>query len=473
MAPCVIASFRRFSAPLRAALLIVPALVPLRAANLPDLFAERIKSCVAVEFTIETETDRQPVTVFGACVDANGAIILPVNAINSQLPASRLKDFKVYRPHSSIASSAKYLGQDALTGWHFVQVEEKGGRAGLVPITAWVRPRARAPLIADEVWSIGLRGKGEDFRPYFLMGRIGLIQPMPQMTAIAASDLGGPGLPVFNRDGAFVGLTINSFGQNYLMFSRRDRGAPIMLVNIEESSVFIFADEVLPYIGRIPQNVSGRPLTWLGVFGLQPVEAEVAKFLKLEDRSAVVISEALEDGPAEKAGLKDRDIILAIDGKPLPRFKPDPVVVSYVQREIDRRQPGDRMVVTVQRDGERRDFTVTLAEEPKIIREAERRYFEKLGFTVREFLYGDGVSQRVKLEEHAGVIVEYVKPNGPAAAAGLGADDWIKEIDGKPAAAYAEAISALAAIEEDKSRVEFVLLASRGSDTAVLRVKLQ
>ena len=107
------------------------------------------------------------------------------------------------------------------------------------------------------MWGIGLRGKDEDFRPYFLMSRVGLIQAMPQLTAIAASEVGGPGLPVFNRDGALVGLALNSFGQNFLMFSRRERGVPVVLVDVEESSVFLFAREVLPYLGRIPQNVRG------------------------------------------------------------------------------------------------------------------------------------------------------------------------------------------------------------------------
>ena len=51
---------------------------------------------------------------------------------------------------------------------------------------------------------------------------------------------------MFDRDGAFVGLNLNSFGQNFLMFSRQERGAPVVLVNVEESSVFLLAGEVLP-----------------------------------------------------------------------------------------------------------------------------------------------------------------------------------------------------------------------------------
>ena len=164
---------------------------------------------------------------------------------------------------------------------------------------------------------------------------------------------------------------------------------------------------------------------------------------------------------------------MALDGRPLPRLKPDPVVATYVEREIDRHRPGDELPFTVLRDNQRLELKVTLGDEPKIIREAERKYFERLGFTVREFLYGDGMARRVKLADQAGVIVDFVKSNSPAAMGGLEFDDWIREIDGKEIKTYAEAVAALAAIEADQDRPEFVLLTSRGSETAVRRVKLK
>ena len=61
----------------------------------------------------------------------------------------------------------------------------------------------------------------------------------------------------------------------------------------------------------------------------------------------------------------------------------------------------------------------------------------------------------------------------PFAVGELAADDWIREIDGREVRTYADAIDALAAIETDQNRAEFVLLTSRGSETAVRRVKLK
>jgi serine protease Do len=302
---------------------------------------------------------------------------------------------------------------------------------------------------------------------------VALIQSLPQRTAISQHEVAGPGLPVFNRDGVFVGIASTSFGQSYLQFSRRSRGDPIMLVNVEESSAFMLAGEILPHLGRVPKNVSGRPLAWLGAYGLEPMDRDVAKFLKLEYQSGAVVSEVLEGSPAEKAGLKDRDIVLALDGKPLPQLKPDRVVVTWIEREIDRRAPGDALELSVLRGGARVELKVVLGEEPKLLREADRKYFDRLGFTAREFVYGDAVDRRVKAAEPSGVVAHFVKPSSPAAIAGLRQEDWIKEIDGAEAKSFAAVTAKLEEIEKDAARSEFVLLVSRGGETAVLRVKLK
>ncbi|HEY0946708.1 MAG TPA: PDZ domain-containing protein [Opitutaceae bacterium] len=446
-----------------------------RAADLHALWAERAKSVVAVEFFTESELDRRPTVAYGTVIDDQGTIILPAPAVGARTTPEQLKDFRVYRPGQSTTNYAvgEYLGQDGFTGWHFVRVAGDA-RAGLVPVTAFAAPQGpTVPQITDEVWGIGLRGKDEDFTPYFLTGRVGIIQTIPQRTAVTTLEIASPGLPVFDRAGGFIGLGATGFGQSYVMFSQRDRGgAPILLMSTDECSAFQLAEEVLPYLGRIPKNVSGRPLPWLGAHGLQPVDPEVAKFFELEDQAGLVVSEVLEGSPAEKAGLQERDILLALDGRPLPRLKPDRVVVTYVDREIDRRLPGDPIVLTVLRGKERIDVKGSLAEAPPTPREAERRYFDKFGLTLRAFVYADGVSRRVKLAGHAGVIAHFVKSNGPAGAAGLRTDDWIKEIDGVEVKTFAEATEKLAAIEADPLRNEFVLLASRGGETAVLRVKL-
>ncbi len=444
-------------------------------ADLTGLWAERIKSVVAVEFFTETELDRRPSFAFGTVIDDKGTIILPGPVMNQRARPDQLKDFRVYRPGvpASDYAAGEYLGQDRYTGWHFVRVEESG-REGLVPITTFVGDGPDVPAITEEVWGIGLRKKDEDFAPYFLSGRVAIIQTLPQRTGVTTLEVASPGLPVFNGQGGFLGLGAVGFGHSYVMFSERARGGQgIVLVDSDECAAFLLAEEILPNLGRVPSDVFGRPMVWLGTNGLEPMDPEVARFLGLESQAGLVVSEVLENGPAEKAGLQDRDILLELDGTPLPRLKPDSVVVAHVEREINLRRPGDTLELTVLRGSERIGISVVLEDAPLTPREAEQHFFEDLGLTIRGFTYADGVVRRVSMAEHSGVIAHFVKANTPISTAGLRTDDWIKEIDGVEVNDFAQARDILTAIEADATRNEIVLLASRGGETAVLRVKLR
>lgn len=442
--------------------------------ELRELLVQRVKSAVAVEFYIQSEVERRPTITTGVVIDRSGTIILAGSAIPTYLPPSELKDFKVYSPggFTSDYVKAEYLGFDAVSGWHFIRAESKAGKEW-TPLTDFVAKSETKIDIGDEVWGFALRGKDEEFRPLLLSQKVGYVTKLPQLTAVAEGFVSGPQLPVFSGDGSFVGLGQSGFGDSFVQYSRTERGSQILLISPDETRVFRYASEVLPYLSRIPQNRFGRPTPWLGVMAVQPLPSDVAKFLRLENRSAVVVSEVLESGPADKAGLKDRDIIVSVDGEPLPHLVPPRAIVSWLEREVALRRIGSAIALGVLRNGQKIDVSATLEEEPKTLREADRKYFEKLGFTTREFLYVDAVAHQVKQSESSGVIVHFVKSNSPAGAAGLRAEDWIREIDGVPMNTFAEAIQKLDTIEKDTSRAEFVLLISHGGETAVLRVKLK
>src|SRR4029077_7333452 len=97
----------------------------------------------------------------------------------------------------------------------------------------------------------------------------------------------------------------------------------------------------------------------------------------------------------------------------------DRVVVNYLEREVARRAPGQTMRLTVLRGEARVELPVVLGEEPRLTTEAERKYFDRIGLTLREFVYADAVALRVKTASLKGVIAHFVKPNGPAAIAGV------------------------------------------------------
>lgn len=437
-------------------------------APLEKLFAERVRSVVAVEYFVETEVDRHPSTVVGMVADSAGLVVLLDSAIPGWLPPSHLKDFVVFKPGTSDGTPADYLGQDYLTGWHFLRAREGLGE-DVVPCTAY--PTIE-PVIGAEIWGVGVMGKDFEFQPYLLMGHVALVQRLPQQIGSAVSDIASPGAPVFTRSGALLGWGGNTVPQDRLLYLENERYS-VGIQNPNGTGSFYLAAEVLPYLDRVPDSPTGQAVPWLGVVGLQPVDREVADFLKLGNRSAVVISDVIADGPAERAGVQKRDIIVALEGKPLPRFSPDRVVTTHLEREILLRRPGDELTLGLVRGQDRLDVRIPLGRQPKSLKEADRRYFSRLGITVREFVLFDRISRRLEGSTERGVVANFVKPNTPAATAGLRAGDLLLEIDGQPADDYARAVTQVEAIENDTARTEFVLLISRGAETQVIRVRLK
>ncbi len=441
---------------------------------IPQMLQERLASVVAVEFSIEHELDRTVNFAYGIVIDDQGTVILESGAISDRATPEQLIDFKVYRPGAPITeySKAEYIGQDGYSTWHFLRIEE-AGRIGLQPITRFVTGEVAAvPVMAEEVWGIGLRKKDEEFAPYFLSSRVSFTQEMPQSTGVALDNVSGRGLPVFNRQGEFVGMGASGFGESMIIYSQRRRGELAVLINPDECAAFRLAAEVLIARDRIPTNPYGRPLPWFGIDGIDPVDPDVAEFLGLGAGTGLVVSEVLATSPAEKGGLLPRDIIIAIDGVPFPRLKPDRIVAAYLQRELLRRLPGTSLSLTVMRGREELELPIKLVDAPKTPAEAERHYFENLGLTVRETVYTDAVARRADPTQLSGVIAHFVKPSSPVGTAGLQQDDWIKEIDGGVVTEFADAMALIEAVTAS-DRPEVVLLVSRGGETSVLRVKLK
>jgi serine protease Do len=155
----------------------------------------------------------------------------------------------------------------------------------------------------------------------------------------------------------------------------------------------------------------------------------------------------------------------------MPRLKPDSVLQAYFEREILLSKIGDPLYFNVLRGDEEIEIEVIPTKSPTLMKEAKREYFDSLGLTLREYITLDAIQRREDHREKKGAIVNFIRPNSPAAAGNLAPGDWVQEIGGVPVANFEEAVTQLQANLDDTSLEEVVLLVQRSNETAVLRIR--
>ncbi|MCH6256431.1 PDZ domain-containing protein [Puniceicoccaceae bacterium K14] len=451
--------------------ILIASLSSLGAQDFEAMFQERLKSVVVVEFFVETEEDRWSVDVNGIVVDDDGLIQLQDNALPAWIPVEQLKEFKVFQPGNLDEHDAEYLGQDRVFGWHYVRVLDEELKRSLISVTSY--PIAELKT-GSALWGIGLAAKGLDFTPYFMRSEVATIQPMPNEIGFCTFDISSPGSVVFDLDGNFAGWGANplNFDRVFTIEGRRFKG---QIAKTDETSTFFVATDLVGSFGNPPESVEVIDWAWSGLLGLGPLDDEVSELMGLRGESAITVSEILENGPADRAGIEDRDIIVSLNGESFKRYIPRHIVVSAFERQLKQLNVGDQVSVGVLRGQERLELELILEEHPTLVRQAERTYFEKLGLTLREFLLLDRVTLNVREgdQNSDGVIVSFVKTNSFAQTAGLASGDLIQEIDGNLISDYSSAVELVSEILADEDRKDFVVLVRRGAETSVLRINLK
>lgn len=190
--------------------------------------------------------------------------------------------------------------------------------------------------------------------------------------------------------------------------------------------------------------------------GLQDPDAQLAEALGLATTRGALVTDVQPGMPAERAGLRSGDVVLAVDGL-------DVADSSALIRRIGRYQPEDRVKLTVWRDGRERTVKVQLDERPDELAErAPRRVapapkppppLNDLGFRVEP-----STQSRADDEPSDGLVVTWVDPSGPAAGR-LEVGDRIMSMNRQPVHDAAE-LAEMASVSGDT-----VLLSVERRDT--------
>ncbi|NGX33763.1 MAG: Periplasmic pH-dependent serine endoprotease DegQ [Candidatus Anoxychlamydiales bacterium] len=150
---------------------------------------------------------------------------------------------------------------------------------------------------------------------------------------------------------------------------------------------------------------------FLGII-LQPLDKEMADALDLASLEGALIAEVSKKSPAQKAGLKQGDIIIAYNDIHIKNMR------SF-RKEMSLLGPGDKVKITVLRNGKKKNFMVTLGES----KDSHVAHKQSLDIGIEVSDIKDIEPQIVKKWQYSdaleGVMITSVKYHSIAEKAGL------------------------------------------------------
>ena len=256
-----------------------------------------------------------------------------------------------------------------------------------------------------------------------------------------------------NSGGALVDVEGRLIGINTAIYSRTGGNQGIGFA-IPSGLARNVMDSLISY-GSVARG-------YLGVM-IQDVTPALAKEFKLKDSSGALIGDVVPKGPADKAGLKDGDVVLEYNGKKV-------IDSRRLRLAVGETKPGTTVPVKILRDGSSKTLDVTVQQLPGTEKLAKNN---APGDTDNGTLNGVGVAdlddqtrQQLKLPENIkGVVITEVQPDSAAAEAGLKQGDVIQEINRHPVKTAEEAVKLT---ENPKDKVTLLRIWSNGGSHYVV-----
>ena len=187
------------------------------------------------------------------------------------------------------------------------------------------------------------------------------------------------------------------------------------------------------YSFAIPINLAKKVIKDLNDYGevkrailgvrIQDITQELADEKGLKSLDGVYIPSVSEEGAADKAGIKEGDVILSIEGHAVNKS-------SELQEEISRYHPGDKVEVKLLRDGKEKLVKATLLSKDgsnEISTEVRREQREVLGATIENI----SREERLKLGIKNGVKIASIG-NGELKRKGIPSGFVITKVDKVP-----------------------------------------
>ena len=190
---------------------------------------------------------------------------------------------------------------------------------------------------------------------------------------------------------------------------------------------------------------------WIGV-SIQPLDADIASSLGLEEARGALVASVTPDGPAARAGLQQGDVTLTFNGQQIQNSR------DLTQR-VGATAIGQNSRVEILRNGRRQTLTLRLGERPSEQQLASTNPApnatpqpqpeegggvaqSSLGLSVRPLTSEDRTRLSLRANDN-GLVITSVEPTSDAAEKGIRAGDVIMQAGGRQIRTAAELTAAV------------------------------
>ncbi|MCB5250354.1 MAG: Do family serine endopeptidase [Candidatus Cloacimonadales bacterium] len=266
----------------------------------------------------------------------------------------------------------------------------------------------------------------------------------------AAINPGNSGGPLLNIDGKVIGvnaaITSNSGGNIGIGFA--------ISINLAKK----VADDLInkghverAYLGILPQDIT----------------AELGKTLNIEKIEGVLVARVEKDSPAEKAGLKNGDVILKFNNQAIANVGKFRIIVANCP--IDKKIP-----VEIVRDKKRKTVNVVLqtrGDNEQAKTTVEQTKSLNLGMKVDEL--NSEYGRRFNSKAEHGVLIYQVDRNSAAATAGLQPGDVILEINQEQINNIDDYRNELSKIENSEQQIVLLYVLTRNNVYQYITISIE
>lgn len=336
--------------------------------------------------------------------------------------------------------TAKVIGTDPKTDLALIKIEAKNqpfvelGDSGQLRVGEWVlaignplgmEHTVTAGIVSAKGRQLGVGGNVPDYQDF--------------IQTDAAINRGNSGGPLVNMKGEVIGITSNILsptgGNIGIGFAIPSSLAKKVVVQLKEKGKVVRG-----YLGIRPDNIT----------------EDLMKLLNLKDKKGAVVVTVEPGTPADKAGLKQYDVIIEISGQKVE----NPNDLRFKIADI---QPGKKVELKVIRDGKERLITTVVEEmEPEGERRAPEENEKNIGISVTAMT--PSLARRYGYRTTDGLLVTQVQRYSEAQRKGVEVGDIVLEINRKKATSAEDLTDAL---KKTRSGEAVVLLVRREKDGQV------